>query len=866
MWTVIVGDGLTKEFLSSDVEYSGNYVNVGKHEAERLLGRGRDFGHGPLPGFLRAAAKARCAGAKIGFVLIARHATVIESDITDNDPIDLDRFVEPFVDIAAEAQLVSATLLGVPWTEFSNAVEHITERNPLIAGTDRTSIRFLVVGCHTEHRILAIASFLRNVLGYPHVAVCAHLTGSRTPEAYYASLRHNFPMADIDVFVDLEDAAAFAGIGSEFLEGVSARSCTIDPPEVRDSLNDNQRSIIEFLCMHLTRIHVRPLQGGYSGSLLLLANGWKGQARTEPMVIKIDGFAQMRREIDGYHQVKDFFGKNVPTFDYPVAIGDLVGVAMEFAATEGNPETLQDTFEAAEDEDGFRHFSRRLDKALRLLSEKLYCNMQSIAWITPYRALGLHTDEQLHFLELNVKCIMGYCEAESNTRDYIRDTDRLKDLLEIVAANEDAVESEVCLAHGDLNYQNVVCDETDNIWFIDWTHCGYLPLELDFAKLENEIKFVMTKEFECDDLPRLKRLEEYLLTTRLPADLKNLPDSLNFAKWDLRFRKILEAVRKIREACFSVKEGEDWLVYRIALLKFALHTLSFDSRRGRGECDLPQLLHALFSVEELLYILIADDFHLKIRGERPASYPARQRISIDVSPWGIEYAEYAPPYYVDPAVLEQDRTVRDGGWADPEDVSQIPIPATDADVHRDDHGRPLNPRGRTGIAGRGLLGRWGPNTAVAAVITRENSSGDRVDILLGRRSGVTEYCLPQGFVLPEESTDSAIERILMRETGWAPAAFEGIAIQQGYVYDPRQTDHAWLDVSVMLLHCKFTDTVTNFLPDEDFEEVCWHPLVPDTVNGMTPDQARFVQKAAKRLKEIANINEQQVTELLSKTG
>ena len=66
-------------------------------------------------------------------------------------------------------------------------------------------------------------------------------------------------MADIDVFVDLEDAAAFAGIGSEFLEGVSARSCTIDPPEVRDSLNDNQRSIIEFLCIRFRHALRRPV-------------------------------------------------------------------------------------------------------------------------------------------------------------------------------------------------------------------------------------------------------------------------------------------------------------------------------------------------------------------------------------------------------------------------------------------------------------------------------------------------------------------------------------------------------------------------------------------------------------------------------
>lgn len=31
---------------------------------------------------------------------------------------------------------------------------------------------------------------------------------------------------------------------------------------------------------------------------------------------------------------------------------------------------------------------------------------------------------------------------------------------------------------------------------------------------------------------------------------------------------------------------------------------------------------------------------------------------------------------------------------------------------------PLNPYGRTGIIGRGLLGRWGPNHAADPIVTR----------------------------------------------------------------------------------------------------------------------------------------------------
>jgi ADP-ribose pyrophosphatase len=33
-------------------------------------------------------------------------------------------------------------------------------------------------------------------------------------------------------------------------------------------------------------------------------------------------------------------------------------------------------------------------------------------------------------------------------------------------------------------------------------------------------------------------------------------------------------------------------------------------------------------------------------------------------------------------------------------------------------GAPLNPYGRTGLTGRGLLGKWGPNHAADPIVTR----------------------------------------------------------------------------------------------------------------------------------------------------
>ena len=867
MWTIIVGDGLTKGFMSSDVEHVGNRQNVGRHEIDRLLGNGQDVGRGPLPSFLAASVKAKQEGASVGIVLLERQATLLESTDPTNSQSVSSSFIDPVSEFVEHTQRVPCSLLGVPWTDFGAAVSRVTGHDPLLHDTDRQAIRFVVIGCHTEHRVLTIASFLRNVLGYRNVAVCSHLTGSSTPEAHYSVLRHNCPSADIKVFVDLAACAEFAGVDLPSTNHLQVGPCQVEPVDVWESLTEEQRTIVEFLCMHWTRTRIRALQGGYSGSALLLAQGWKGQAQTEPLVLKIDQFAQMRREIDGYHQVKGLLGKHVPTFDYPVAIGESVGVAMEFAAMEGNPTTLQDTFEDARDDEGIRLFFHRLDKTLQLLVDKLYGNTKTGTWITPYRALGLHAEAQVRFLNENVAHLMQYCEAESREVEGISAAARLGKILKLIAANEDAVESEVCLSHGDLNFQNIICDGADNIWFIDWTHCGYYPVELDFAKLECDVKFVMTKDFEVDDLPRLKKFEEYLLTHRVPADVGQLPDSLNFARWDLRFRKMLEAIRRIREACFQVKEAEDWLVYRITLLRYALHTLSFDKRRDRGECDFPQLMHALFSVEGLLFNLVGDDFHLRIRGERPDSYPQRQRISIDESLWAAECPEYDPPYHVDETVLANDSSSTLNGWADPEEFGKVSDRLGVIKVrHRDDHKRPLNPRGRTGIGGRGLLGLWGPNPSVSALITRTGSTGDRIDILLGSANGSTDLDLPKGFIMPNEEPAQALQRVVEADTGWQLNVSNTTGVFDGYIYDPRQTDHAWVEIRAESLHCSFDEAETSFRPGGQFEDVRWYPLEPKTVNRIPSGQANYVRKAVVVLAKSGKVEESQANDLLEKTG
>jgi len=816
--SVLLVVGADQRFLGDAPEYRMHDANVGLNEIQRMIGRGKDFGTGALTRLIRA-----CDDSGIPVIHFSPGEKDSKSDVPWIENVEQQK--------ANHFRLAGAHPTDIDIAGLQDILSGISENDDLLD-------RVLVAGCHTEVGVQEAALLLKSSTDVGSVAVCAHAVASSIPEAHYAALRHSLPRAGIEVHLSLDQSLSFLGAAAR-TDQDRFSPCEVAPPEVADQITEEQLRLVQELCLHWSKASIRPLAGGFSGSLLLLARGLRGAAATEPMVLKIDNANQMRRELSGYYQVKDFLGKHVPAFGYPVRGQDLIGVSMELAAMEGRPATLQDAFEEADSEQALQSFLHRLQKSLRLLSDRLYANTRYMAPVAPYRTFGLHAAQQLVWLEENASIIVDYA-AESGMTDRELDVDQIVSMIQLIVRNEDRYDSEVCTSHGDLNLANVISDEIDNVWFIDWTHCSQTPIELDFAKLENDVKFVMSKDFEMSDAPRIKLVEEYLTEERIPAPAAELPARLRFARWDLRFKKILDAVRVIREACFALKQSDEWLTYRIGLLRYAMHTLSFDKRRDRGECEPVQLLAALYSVSMLGVELIADDFNLRIRGERPASYPERLRISIDEAPWGVPCPEYDPPYYVAPEILNAGLTTEGQGWAHPEEYSLIKEELARVESrYRDEEGRPLNPRGRTGIAGRGLLGLWGENLSTAVIVTR--STPDGWDILLGSSDDMTGNELPKGFLLPSETPSEGVSRILAREAGCTWSSDDLHTVSTTYTYDPRQTDHAW--VSTLLTWVELPrESAVQITDASTFDEVHWWPISAEIINTLPSTQAALVRE------------------------
>ena len=188
---------------------------------------------------------------------------------------------------------------------------------------------------------------------------------------------------------------------------------------------------------------------------------------------------------------------------------------------------------------------------------------------------------------------------------------------------------------------------------------------------------------------------------------------------------------------------------------------------------------------------------------------------------------------------------------------------------------PINPIGRTGMVGRGLLGRFGPNHAADPIVTRWCRAPDnsilydpitnipRLEFVAIKRSDNGEWAIPGGMVNPNETVTLTLKREFGEE---ALATLERSpedrlaiktrldalfsnpdVIYRGYVDDPRNTDNAWMETVVAIFHDN-TGSVFSDFPLRAGDDACavkWVPMDEDT--PLYASHAQFIQHARRAI-------------------
>ncbi|OQR74928.1 deoxyhypusine hydroxylase-like [Tropilaelaps mercedesae] len=268
---------------------------------------------------------------------------------------------------------------------------------------------------------------------------------------------------------------------------------------------------------------------------------------------------------------------------------------------------------------------------------------------------------------------------------------------------------------------------------------------------------------------------------------------------------------------------------------------------------------------------------------RNCNYPntdiKRGEVPLDKIAWNIEFSNYAPADY-------EKLNLEGKPWADPKipkDSFDPKFNEIDGCVNRRSYegtyevidGIPRNPHGRTGITGRGYLGRYGPNHAADPVVTRwkRDAQGKQImdkttsmpiaEFVGIRRKDNGQWAIPGGMVDPGETVSATLKREFMEEA-MNNLKNKGITVQQrnkineffrqgteiykGYVDDPRNTDNAWLETVVINFHDDKGDLVGNwsFQAGSDAREVRWIPLHSEI--KLYASHADFLAQVAAKIK------------------
>jgi len=248
---------------------------------------------------------------------------------------------------------------------------------------------------------------------------------------------------------------------------------------------------------------------------------------------------------------------------------------------------------------------------------------------------------------------------------------------------------------------------------------------------------------------------------------------------------------------------------------------------------------------------LALDLHVKARSQENPTYPKRDIVSDEMVRWSARWDNYRPTLFTDPFVLKNSRDLDTGfKWADPPDVKAVReeldkrITYCKGGVEKrledvctfDADGCPRNPVGRTGMCGRGLLGKWGPNHAADPIVTRYHPETGALQVVAIQRKDTRQWAIPGGMVDAGETVSVAVKREFIEEAGDIEDPVEreqfqqmihklfegGRQVYRGYVDDPRVTDNAWIETTAFHFHC--APEIGDKLPlkaGDDAGQVMW---------------------------------------------
>lgn len=469
-----------------------------------------------------------------------------------------------------------------------------------------------LIGVWTEAKITYLAYEL--LTRYPKIelSTCSALTASSSRSQHFIALDHLRKILGVKIFdsvasfaehlvgdpdgllpaANSETSCLTSGMGHGLTASGYAAAKILDDTKFKFNipydLKEADGKILHYLFRESKSADFICLDGGFSGNVVLKAESRDayGQKQT-PTVVKIGERDPISRERAAFERVQEVLGNSAPAIVEFAEFGTRGGIKYRYAAmTDGKVKTFQKYFAETEDTELLKKFlaivfTRQLGKFYEAATQE-NLNLLDYYDFKPKYAESV----QRKCAELAEKQADGSLrlaaglEVEDVSEFYARDLLTLRETV--------AVPRYVSWLHGDLNGANIMIDEAQNVWLIDFFHTHRGHALKDLIKLENDILFIFTKIEGEADLMLAKQATDWLFDVHdLALPLGEIPAPL---QQDARFKKSLTVIGYLRSLYKRIIDlDRDPYQFFIAAARYAMHTLSFD------ECNLWQRKWALYA-------------------------------------------------------------------------------------------------------------------------------------------------------------------------------------------------------------------------------------------------------------------------------
>lgn len=237
--------------------------------------------------------------------------------------------------------------------------------------------------------------------------------------------------------------------------------------------------------------------------------------------------------------------------------------------------------------------------------------------------------------------------------------------------------------------------------------------------------------------------------------------------------------------------------------------------------------------------------------EKGISNLTRATVPDERVPWDVAYPDYSPVFIDVPRGASSFR--KNGDQPDPTNPNDIPyfVSLEVTHVTRNQYGYPLNPAGRTGLCGRGMLDKWGATMAADPILTRINPDTNKIEVLLIQRGDTGEWALPGGKVDLGEEPWQAAGRELIEEAGVENVELdfsESEIVYAGYVDDPRNTDNAWMETTALHIHLNQEQAQrVKIHAGSDATGAQWIPTTDERYDKLYAGQEHYINIALSKI-------------------